>query len=45
MDEAEYIEKYKAIDFNMKMQRQITYSATRKALVEVLNEMFKKEDD
>jgi hypothetical protein len=45
MEEAEYIEKYRAIDFQMKMERQNMYLSVRKAVVEVVNEMFKKEDD
>lgn len=45
MDDEEYIEKYKAIDFQMKMQKQLIYTATKRAISEVVNEMFAKEEE
>lgn len=45
MDEDEYTKHFRAIDFQMKMQKQIHYLSTRKALTEVIDEMFSKEKE
>lgn len=44
MDDEEYIQHYKAIDFQQKIQNFNLYASVKKALVEVVNEMFRSED-
>ena len=43
MDDEEYIQHYKVIDFQQKIQNINIYASVKKALVEVMNEMFSKD--
>ncbi|WP_372472683.1 hypothetical protein AB4865_07630 [Capnocytophaga sp. ARDL2] len=43
MDEEEYIKHYKAIDFERKIQNISLYHSVKRAVVEVVNEMFEAE--
>lgn len=44
MDDEEYIQHYKAIDFQQKIQNINLYASVKKAIVEVVNEMFSEEN-
>lgn len=43
MDDEEYIQHYKSIDFQQKIQNINLYASVKKALVEVVNEMSSKD--
>nr|DAK29851.1 MAG TPA: hypothetical protein [Caudoviricetes sp.] len=42
MNDIEWQEQFKALDFSMKCQEQLLYRAVKRALVEVLNEISKQ---
>ncbi|WP_276987791.1 hypothetical protein [Capnocytophaga gingivalis] len=42
MNDTQWREHFKALDFNMKCQEQLLYQAVKRALVEVLNEISKQ---
>ena len=44
-DVNEWIELYSRADYALKVERKIQYSAFKQALVEVANQLFKKEED
>jgi hypothetical protein len=44
LDTEEYIKYYKAIDFKMKLEQHNNYIAQKRALSEIANELFKKDD-
>ena len=44
-DVNEWIELYSRADYAMKVERKIQYSAFKQALIEVVNQLFKKEED
>lgn len=44
MDDEEYIEHYKGIDFQQKIQNINLYASMKKVLAEVVNEMSNSED-
>lgn len=44
MNDEEYIQHYKAIDFQQKIQNINFYASVKKALVEVVNEMFRDKE-
>ncbi len=41
----QYASYYQAIDFHYKLERLNHYNATRKAIAEILQEVFKKSED
>nr|DAK31411.1 MAG TPA: hypothetical protein [Caudoviricetes sp.] len=42
MNDTDWQEHFKALDFRMKCQEQLLYRAVKRALVEVLNEISKQ---
>ncbi|AIQ00738.1 hypothetical protein [Ornithobacterium rhinotracheale] len=44
LEEDEYIKHFQALDYHLKVQNRLMYNSFRRALTEVVNELFSSEE-